>query len=188
MNIISKIEALYKIMGRLSKREKLILYSAVLFASIALLDRLIIGPIFYKVRSLNEEIVKKEADIKNSLRVLSHKEQIMAEKTKYASFLTGSKSEDEETTSILKEIESLADKTSIYLIDLKPGGIREEGLTKKFMVNLNCEGQVEQLVDFMYNIEKSDTLLKIEEYQITPKAKDSSVARCKISVSTIAVP
>jgi len=185
---MSKIQAIYKIMGRLSKREKLVLYSTVLFVSIALSDRLIIGPIFYKVKSLNEEIRKRETDIKNSLRVLSHKDQIITEKTKYASFLTGFKSEDEETTSILKEIESLADKASVYLIDLKPGGLKEDGSTKKFTVNLNCEGQVEQLVDFMYNIEKSDALLKIDEYQITPKAKDSSVARCKISVSTIVVP
>lgn len=175
-------------MGHLSKREKLILCSTALFVSIAIIDRLIIGPIFYKVRSLNEEIGKKEADIKNNLRVLAHKDQIMADRAKFASFLTGFKSGDEEMTSILKEIEILADKASVYLVDLKPGGLREAGLIKKFVVNLNCEGQVEQLVDFMYNIEKSDTLLKIEEYQITPKAKDSSVARCKISVATIIVP
>ncbi|PIQ86101.1 MAG: hypothetical protein COV73_05065 [Candidatus Omnitrophica bacterium CG11_big_fil_rev_8_21_14_0_20_43_6] len=40
------------------------------------------------------------------------------------------------------------------------------------MINLNCEAQMEQLVNFMYNMENSSSLLSIEKYQLAPKAKD----------------
>jgi len=41
---------------------------------------------------------------------------------------------------------------------------------------------MEQLVEFIYNMENSNSLISIEKYQITPKAKESSVAKCSISV------
>ena len=47
---------------------------------------------------------------------------------------------------------------------------------------------MEQLVDFMYNIENSDKLLMIEKYQISPKSKESSVAKCAMSISKIVIP
>lgn len=183
-----KMQFLYTILARLSKREKLVLYGAALFVSLALLDRVIIGPIYSKIKSLDEEIGEKESGIKKSLRVLAHKDRILADSAQYSSFLDDFKSKEEEMTSILKEIENMADKASIYLIDMKPGGLKESGSSRRYVVNLNCEAQIEQFVDFIYNIEKSDTLLTVEKYQITPKSKDSSVARCKMSISTIVVP
>ncbi|HNW40109.1 MAG TPA: GspMb/PilO family protein, partial [Candidatus Omnitrophota bacterium] len=81
-----------------------------------------------------------------------------------------------------KEIESLASKSSVYLVDMKPSGTKESGSSKRIMINLNCEAQMEQLVDFMYNLENSNILLSIEKYQLTPKTKESSVAKCSISV------
>jgi Tfp pilus assembly protein PilO len=91
-------------------------------------------------------------------------------------------SDDEQVTQVLKELESLASKSSVYLVDMKPGGIKESGSSKRILINLNCEAQMEQLVDFMYNMENSSSLISIEKYQLTPKAKESSVAKCNISV------
>jgi hypothetical protein len=102
--------------------------------------------------------------------------------------MTSYKSDDEETTSMLKLIESLADEAEIYLIDLKPRGIENAGSAKRYLVDMNCEAQMEQLTDFMYNIESSGQLLAVDRYQVSPKSKDSSVARCKITISKIVIP
>jgi Tfp pilus assembly protein PilO len=183
-----KLQAFYTILGRLSKREKFIFYCALLIVSITLLDRLIIYPIFSKLNLLNKEIKEKEAGIRKNLHILAHKDRILAESTKYSSFLSSLKSEEEEMTSILKEIESLADKTSIYLIDMKPGGLKDMGTSKKYLVNLNCEAQMEQLVNFIYSIESSNKLLTVDKYQISPKSRESSIARCRITISKVVVP
>jgi len=187
MNLI-KMQALYVFLGRLSKREKLVLYLAVFFVSLTLLDRLVISPISSKMRALDKEIRDKASGIKKDLRILAQKDRISAESVKYNSFLDKNKSEEEETASLLKEIESLASKSTVYLIDMKPGGVKEVDRSKKYLVNLNCEAQMEQLVDFMYNIENSLKLLIIEKYQINPKSRDSSIARCTMTVSKIAAP
>lgn len=185
---VPKIQALYNFVAHLSKREKIIFYAAISFVSLTLLDRLIISPIYSKIKSLNEEVKEKESSIKKSLHILAQKERISSEIARYTSFLTSAKSEEEETTYLLKEIEGLANKAGVYLVDMKPGGLKDMGSSKKYLINLNCEAQMEQLFDFMYNIENSNKLLTIEKYQIGPKSKESSIARCSMSIAKIIMP
>jgi cell division protein FtsL len=180
---LPSLAILQNFLGRLNKKEKVIFYAAVFTVALLIFDRAIISPVFYKIRSLNKEIRDKQSDIKKNLRILSQKDRILAQGTKYGSFLGNSQiTDDEQVTLLLKELESLASKSSVYLVDMKPSGIKESGSSKKILINLNCEAQMEQLVDFMYNIENSSSLISIEKYQITPKTKESSVAKCSISV------
>ena len=186
MNI--KLKVLQNILARFTKREKMILYGALLFIFLMFLDRMVIGPVFQKLASLDEEIIRRESNIKKDMRILSQKDRILSEAAKYATFLGETRSEDEEVTSLLKEVEAQANKASVYLVDIKPAGSKEIGTSKKYLVTLNCEAQMEQIVNFMYNIENSNKLLAIEKYQITPKSKESSVAKCSLTVSKIVMP
>lgn len=180
---LPNLQTLNLFLNRLSKKERAIFYIAAGIVSLLILDRAIVSPVFSKIRSLNKEVEDKKATIKKNLRILAQKDRILTEGNKYNSYLGDSKiSDDEQITLVLKELESLASKSSVYLVDMKPNGIKESGSSKKILVNLNCEAQMEQLIDFMYNMENSDNLLSIEKYQITPKAKESSVAKCSIAV------
>ncbi|MDD5129677.1 MAG: GspMb/PilO family protein [Candidatus Omnitrophica bacterium] len=177
------LQMLQAFLGRLSKKDKIIFYLAVFVVSLLILDRAIISPVFSKIKLLNKEIQDKQATIKKNLRILAQKDKIVTQGSKYSAFLGDSKiSDDEQVTLVLKELESLASKSSVYLVDMKPAGIKESGSSKKIFINLNCEAQMEQLVEFIYNMENSNSLISIEKYQITPKAKESSVAKCSISV------
>lgn len=186
--MIFKLKVLQNILTRFSKRERLILYGALLFVFLMFLDRMVIAPVFQKVESLDEEIRNRESNIRKDMRILAQKDRILSEAAKYATFLGDRKSEDEEMTSLLKEVEAQADKASVYLADIKPAGSKEVGVSKKYLVTLNCEAQMEQIVNFMYNIENSSKLLAIEKYQITPKSKESSVAKCSLTISRIVMP
>jgi Tfp pilus assembly protein PilO len=186
MKIIN-LQVLSMVLSRLSKREKAILYGTVLVVSLTAIDRLIINPIFSKMEALNKQIQEKDAGIKKDLRILAQKERILAEKVKYASFLSSSASEEEEMTSILKEVEALAGKSSVYLVDMKPVGLKKSGSSEKYLINVNCEAQMEQLTEFIYNIESSNKLLSVEKCQINPKSKDSSVVKCSMSIAKIVV-
>jgi len=184
-----KIQALHDFLGHLSKREKFIFYAAAFFISVTILDRLIISPVSHKMAALNNDIKERENDIKKDLRILAQKDRILAETAKYKSFMGDSKSnDDEQVTSTLKEIEVIASQSSVYLVDMKPGNIKEVGTQKKILINLDCEAQMEQLVNFMYNIENSNSLLSIGKYQLSPKSKESSVAKCSISVYKVVTP
>ena len=182
------LQQIYTILTHLSKRERLILNVAAFFVSMILLDRLIINPVSSKMRSLGQEIEDEKTAIKKNLRLVAQKDKISSESEKYNSYVSSSKSEEEEMTSILKEVENLANKSSVYLIDMKPGGLKESASTKKYLINLNLESQMEQLIEFMYNVESSNHLFIIEKYQVGPKSKESSVAKCSITISKTIIP
>ena len=187
-NAMIKLKALTKLLASLSKKEKIVLYVAVFFVLLSFLDRLVVYPIYSKIKSLNDEIKEKKYSIVKSLRILEQEKRISSEVTQYAPFFTKTKSEEEDTTSLLKEVEALANKSSLYIVDMKPGGMREEkDKTKKYIVNLTCEGQMEQLMDFMYNVENSSGLLAIEKYQISPKSRETSVAQCSMTIYKIVI-
>jgi Tfp pilus assembly protein PilO len=153
-----------------------------------LLDRMVITPVYSKINTLDSEIKEKEKGMVNDMRLLSQKERIAKENTKYAKFLTNLKSDEEGMIDFLKEIEIWANKSSLYIVDMKPAGVREEkDQTKKYVVNLSCEGQMEQLMDFMYNVENSSGLLAIEKYQISPKSRETSVAQCSMTIYKIVI-
>ena len=182
---ILKIQSFHKFLSRLSQREKLIFYGAVFFISATLLDRFVIDPIFSKMEELNKEIQEKESAIKRSLHILAHKDRILAEREKYSAFSSGLKPGEEEMTSLLREIEKLANKSSVYLIDMKPAGLKKVATSEKYFINLNCEAQMEQLTSFIYDLESSNKLFSVERYLINPKSKESSVAKCSLYISKI---
>ncbi|MCX5692481.1 MAG: hypothetical protein NTX47_02165 [Candidatus Omnitrophica bacterium] len=182
------IKSISVFLSRLNKRERFIFYVVAIFLSIVLFERLMVNPIYSKIKSFNEEIKKREANINKSLRILAQKDRISAESREYSSFVTKGVSEEEEFTSLLRDIEDLASKNSVYLVDLKPGGVKDVGSAKKYIVLLNCEAQMEQIVNFMFNIENSDKLLMIAKYQINPKSKESTVAQCSMTISKIVMP
>jgi len=183
-----KAQAFYTIFTRLPKKEKFILSVVVFFISLVILDRLIISPVFSKMKSLDKEIHLKESDIKKNLSILAQKDKILAENAKYSSFLNSFESGEDQAASSLKEIEDYANKASVYLIDMKPSTAKEAGTAKKYLISLSCEAQMEQLISFMYNIENSKELLTIEKCQISPKAKESSVASCSMVISKTITP
>lgn len=180
-----KLQSYYAFIARLSKREKLIFYGAAFFISLTVLDRLIVSPVSGKIKLLDKQIKEKEYTIKNNIELLARKDRIITESKKYSSFLNGAQPQEELVTSVLKEIESLANKSSVYLIDIKPAGFKDSGTVREYAVSLNCEAQMEQLVEFMYSIENSNQMLAIDKYQLSPKAKESSLARCSMTVSKI---
>jgi Tfp pilus assembly protein PilO len=183
-----KFQAVYKFLSKLSKREKAVLYAAAFFVLVSLLDRMIIFPIYAKIKSVNNEIRDKETAITTNLHMLSQKDRISSESRKYETYLRQVQTEEEGVTSLLKEIENLANKSSLYIVDMKPGGLKvDKDKIKKYLVNLNCEGEMEQIMDFMYNVENSKDLLTIEKYQISPKSKESSVAQCIITISMMVI-
>jgi len=184
-----KLQALGTFITKLSKREKTVFYVAVSVVLILFLDRIIIYPIYTKIKSLNGAVQDKKVRIEREMRILAQKDRISQESSTYAAYLTAAVSQEEAMTAFLKEIETLANKSALSIIDMKPAGVKEEkDKSKKFSVSLTCEGEMEQILEFMYNVENSQSLLSVERYQVSPKSRESSVASSSMTISKIVIP
>jgi len=185
-NNFLKFNEIYGFLSKLNKREKTILYAAAFVVLLTLLDRMLIYPVYSKIKMLSLSIKEKESGIVKDMRVISQKDRILSEAAKYVPFVSSADSEEENLTALLKEVESMADKNSLYIIDMKPAGVKEEkDKTKKYTVNFSCEGQMDQIMAFMYSVENSNSLLTVERYQISPKSKESTVAQCSMTISKV---
>lgn len=189
VSVLKKIsEIFHNFFLNLSKRERIIFCVTISFVSLLFLDRLVISPVFFKMQSLDKKIREKKASIKKTLRILAEKDRIEHEKNKFSPYSISASSKEERMTELLKEIESLANKALVYLIDIKPIGTKEDNLIQKYLVSIRFEAQMEQLINFIYNIESSEKLLTIERYRITTESKESSIVNCNMLVAQIVIP
>ncbi|MBU2102273.1 MAG: GspMb/PilO family protein [Candidatus Omnitrophota bacterium] len=182
------IQQIYTSLSHLSTREKIVLYVTIAVVSVMVLDRLIVAPVVSRIRSLNKEITDAQHSVVLNSRIVAQKDRILVEGAKYVSFLSSDKTEEEETTALLKDLEAIATGASVYLSDMKPAAAKVEGPAIKYMVTLTCEGQMDQIIDFIYNVESSKKLLVIEKYEIIPKSKESSTAQASMTISKTVIP
>lgn len=172
----------------LNSRQKALFYGAIVFVIIAFSDRVAILPVLSIMHSLDEQIKIEEEKIKRNLTIVSQKESLSVEIDKFATYLSESQSEEKEVTIFSREIETLAKETSVYLIGIRPAGKREEGVTRRYLLELDFEARMEQLFEFFYAVENSNKLTRIEMYHIAPKSAGSSIATCSMRVSKVIIP
>lgn len=179
--IIDKLTSFYT---KLSKREKVIFYVA-LFAAIATAsDQLLIKNIAKEFSVLDIKIKDKELLIKQSLYVLEKKERILSEGKEYQAYSVGSKEPDQEKNDMIQEIQAMGKKTDVNISYTKPSSKEESvGQGKKYFATLECEAEMAGLASFFHSIESSSKLLKVEKFDIEPKSKESSIARCSMTIS-----
>ena len=168
--------------AKLKKGERRILFITLFILGALFVDRVIVLPITMNLNGLSSSIQDQESAIKKSLNVLTHKETIIEESREYSQYSLEAKNPEEEMVSLLKEVESVAERSGVNLIYVKPGTVKDEKGVKKYYSNIEFESPMEQAATFFHGVESSNKLLKIERYTIIPKSKDSSIARCTISI------
>ncbi len=173
--------------AKLSPKEKSVLYIAAFFIVAAAADRLVIAPVAGKLASLDKEIADMEAAVKRDLRMLAQKDRIALESTKYKSFLAREGSEEEEFSGLMKEVETLANKAGVSLLEMKPGQVKQADSAKQYQVVISTEAEFRKLVEFLYGVETSKQLLKVEKYQISPKSKEEATVKASLTISKIIV-
>ncbi len=186
-----KLNMLEKILGfytRSSKREKIYIIVAGAVVSVLLLDQAILRPIVTTFRNMDIEVNDLKTNIRRSVHLLSQKERMTKEMEQFADYAVESKSPEEETLSLLKHIEELANKTSLNLLYVKPAGTNPSEVIQKYYVTMESEGQIQQLIQFFYEIENSRLLLRIEKYILQPTDTGSSVIKCSATVSRAIIP
>ena len=179
--MVKKIQAIYQ---KFSKREKIIFWATITVIGFLSLDRLALGPAVSKVGQLDTQIHQEESAIRKAMSVLLRKEQIDRENKQFEVFSVEAQNPEEEMVGFLKDLENIASQSSVNLSYVKPGNTEEaKNGTRKYFASLECEAQMEQIAGFFHSVESSTKLLKIEKYEIQPKSKDSSLARCTTTVS-----
>lgn len=172
---------------KLSQKEKLGLSIAAGFLALAFLDRLIINPVRSRFHRLNLQIRISEKQLGGDLRNLNQKGAITGQYEEYLQYVKRSGSDEEEVAKILGEIEALARKSSVYLVDMKPRKPREADFYKEYTVEIETEGQMPALVNFLHQLNTSGQLLRVEKLRLSLTKSGSSVLKASMLITRILV-
>lgn len=177
-----------KILEKLSRKERTWLAVAVIIGLITLLDRIIITPTYKNILKLEQEINAAEAQLSNDQSVLNQKEDVTREYQKYVRYTRRVARSDEEEMATLEEtITAQADSFGVYVVNKKQPTVSETDYYREYHIEIEVEGEMESLVNFLHHLYKSEQLLRAEKITLSLKGKDSLVVKATISITKISI-
>lgn len=168
----------------LNKRERIILYLTVGLIILGLGFNLVIEPALAKNKGLNKEINNTRAKLEKYLQLLAQKEEIESKFNKFSASQNNPDFEGNAAVGALSEIENLAKKANIRIIDLRPQSLETSDLYKEALIELKTEGTMEDYLKFIYTLESSLSLLKIKRFELNVQP-NSGLLEANISLSQI---
>ena len=179
---------LNKFISGLSVMEKKILSVALVFALLALFDRLLIGPSLAKLNDIDEKIVKEESVIKQNLRFLTYRERIVKEASNFKDYYSKDvRAEEEVIGEFLKKIELMAGQSQVELSKISPAGQEYQKDYIKYLVTLDCTGNLADITTFIYAVNNSKDLLKIEKMNVVGNNRDGEKVQAALTISRMII-
>lgn len=172
----------------LSKREKVIFYLSLTTASIFLIYNFVLEPLHKKIQELNQKIEAKKIKLEKNLLVLNKKEKIEERYNKYFKNLQLKGTDEEEVAIFLAEIEKLAQKNAVHITDMKPRAPKAVDFYKRFTVDLEAEADIKQITQFIYQVQNTAQLLRVDRLRLETKSSQSQSLKSYLVISKILIP
>ena len=173
-----------KFISGLSATEKKVLTVAMIFVLLAFFDRLLIGPSLSRLKDIDESIVKEEAGIKQNMRFLTYRDRIVKEAATFKDFYSRDvRAEEEVIGEFLKKIELMATQSKVELSKISPLGQDYKKDFIKYFVTLDCSGKFEDITNFIYAVNNSRDLLKVEKMNIVGNSRELDKVQAGLTIS-----
>jgi len=151
----------------LQRKQALILIAVWLIIILVVIGDSALRYIHSRFGRLDEEIGLAE---EKYLRLNAIVKQARTVDSQYASIMQSSRN-IEDTEGLLQEIERLARKAGVNLLNVKPTGSRDEGLYKVYSLSVEMQDDVAAFARFMNMITEEFKGIGIERLQINGQAK-----------------
>ena len=137
---------------------------------------------------LNQEILNKQIKLEKYLHLLSQKGKIQQEFDKFSQGLKAKASEEKEMAEILGQIEDLSRRASVNISQIKPQGFKDFKTYKEFLVEIKAEAKIEDLSQFIYNLQNSPQLIKTKKLLLNTKTASPDILEVTILIAKISLP
>lgn len=175
--------------SNLNKREKLILLVTIAVILFSLLYNLALTPYFRKLTILDQEIAQLKNKLKKARRLAPQKTRIESD---FSAWLQNFKSEEglsaeQQIARILIELEGLSNQSGVRLTDVQPRPVRNFEYYSEFIIEMRFEGPLNEIAKFIYDIQQSKQLLKIEKLAVNIKSSETTSLEGFIEIHKISI-
>ena len=167
--------------SKLSKREKTIFYITAAIAGLALMNYFIFSPTLGRLNNVEYKSLLMQNDLKEDKAILNRKVKIAGEYQQYESYLTGSGEKQFQCN-----ISQLALESGLVLQGVTPMTLTS-GDKQRSAVQVSLEGEMEQVIKFLYAVAKSEIIMSVETFHLRRKNTKESTILCDMTISQIVV-
>lgn len=176
---------LLKFVSNMNEKERRIFYIAAALVTLALLDRLFLGPILNHLESLDEQIEQQKISIERDRRILAYKDKIERETEAFSEYFTQRVPDDDVVNAeFLSNIEKMATRSEVNLVKSNPSHLEKSDQVNRYFASVDCEGAFEDVLSFMHTVNSSENLLRVVEFNMTPR-RGGEAGEVKASMSIV---
>ena len=173
-------------MATLFPREKKVLLCTLAVAVFALLYHFLLDPFFKEWKDLSSEIRLTETRLRKIRLLLRKKTEIEGAFKKYTGLsLKKEEASGERMTGILQEVETLAQKSGVKILDMRPLPQKQKEFFLEQGLEISAEGTAPQFAQFIYSLLGSPNSLKIEKLELNSKSGQDQLLRALVIVTTL---
>lgn len=176
------------IFTQLSKRERFFFTVTVTVIVAAVAVNFIIIPAVNKWSKLDSQILVLSTKLSRYERMLKTRNFIEDKYSLYGDYIKIKGSGEEAQASVLQEIESLARRAGVTLLNIVPTNLENKDFYSQFGIRIELEAGILPLCRFLYEMQNSKQLLGTERLNISAKAGNPELLRCTLRLTKIFIP
>jgi Tfp pilus assembly protein PilO len=173
--------------SKLSPRQRVLVYVAAAIVGLAVLERVIYAPISNRLYELDQEIVAKESQLRRNVKNLAARAEVLEAYAPYTTHVSPAGSDEETTGRVLKEIEELARKSGLALINVRPKPATKVDVGKQYPVEVELDTQMGPLIKFIHGLHGSKYPLRVNQMRLDSKGGRSAQVRVYLLINKSAI-
>ncbi len=130
------------------------------------------------VKDIHHELIEMES-------AMLRQRQVQAEYDRFEKAILATGTDAEELAFILKELEVLARPIRMEIKSIKPLAPQAMGSYKKFLVQMETEGRVTAIIEFLHAVRASPKVLNIEKLRLRALRKGPNMLSSSVLISRI---
>lgn len=173
---------------KLSPREKKYFWTAVVVIFFALIYHFFIQRLVNEFKKVCDDTYLIEGKIKKSIYILSQSNRINKEYEQFgAYFREKAKSDDEEETRMSSLIDGKARVSGVSINNMKPYAAKGIKSYKNYSIEIEAESRIGPLLNFIYELESAQEMLKVEKLGLSVKEEGKPVFKVSMQISKMVV-
>jgi Tfp pilus assembly protein PilO len=152
---------------KMKKGELILLGCGVIIITLFLTNKAI-QKTYFKFARLEKEAVLNEEKLLQLDSILKHAEEINSQ---YEGLVAGYQ-EITDSDNLLREIEEIANKTNLTILDMKPGAVKDGGLFKTYLIKISAQDEILPVARFLYGLAEKLKIVGVERVQIKNEIKN----------------
>jgi len=173
-------------MREFNSKEKILAVGVGLLLAVFVLKNLVLGPIYDKMTMYGQEIEQNQMAMRKYMVLEKNRPEIIKAQKQIEGYSSLRGSDDEKASMIMGKVESEARRCKLQILDMSPvGSSKAKSGMNVYRVSMRAEGQLKNILDFIFGIEGASILLQVEKIALS--AKDEAGSALKIDITILGV-